>query len=136
VAPTRTWRRPRIAISPAALRAEGVVELGRAPATSVLYVLTSDRLCLFHVASVPDRALDGYAVELAVSWIGNGIASSEVADNLGVSEPTLQNALLAAGYERVSASRTDRVRHRANRRGRLVRKLPDAAQVIDEASRK
>ena len=119
----RVWRSRKQKISPGELRSEGVLEIGRASDTSMAYVLTSDRLCLFHVDSVPDRALDQYAVELAVNWIENGLPSSEVAGNLGVSEYTLRCALLASGYERVGVSRCHSGgRGSGNRRGRLVRR--------------
>ena len=119
----KAWRRPKPTVSPAELRAEGVVEIGRAADTSLLYVLTSSRLRLFHVGSVPDRVLDPYAVELAVNWIECGVSSAEIARNLGVNESTLQHALSDSGYERIGVSRDDGGGRRSgNRRGRLVRR--------------
>jgi hypothetical protein len=130
------WRRPKQIVSPADLRAEGVVELGGFPGTSVLYVRTSSRLLLFHVECLRDRALDAYAVTLAVNWIEDGLTSAQVAGNLGVNEVTLRRALLAAGYERIGLSATERRGHRrmgsprlGNRRGRIVRPLPEGSPL-------
>jgi len=128
---SRVWRQRKREITPAQLRAEGVVELGGASGTSVLYVRTPGRLYLFHVEYLKDRALDAYAVALAVNWIENGFTSAEVARNLSVSETTLRNALSAAGYERLSAPQIDQLRHArmayrlGNRKGRLVARRPD-----------
>lgn len=122
---SRVILQPATQVSPASLRAEGVVEIGRALDTSVLFVLTKGKLYILHAASLPDRALDDYAVELAVNWIENDASSCEVARNLGVSEPTLRLALAAAGYERPSNERNrprkGASRTRGNRRGRLAR---------------
>lgn len=116
-------------ITPAALRAEGVLEVGRAIGTSVLYVRTREKLHLLHTTWLPDRRLDDYAVSLAMSWIENyGLPSYEVANNLGVTDTTLRQALLAAGYERViseqdaSKSRATKGTNRSNRRGRFMRR--------------
>lgn len=108
------------------LRAEGVLEVGRANGTSVLYVRTRRGLHLFHTIAMPDRVLDKYAVELAVSWIEMGSPSRDVARDLGVGETTLRDALLAAGYQRLSPAelqqrRFARDRRLGNRRGKLVR---------------
>lgn len=124
--PRRSATTPQTRVSPAELRARGVAELGRASSTSVLYVLTSDRLYLFHAENLPDRALDAYAVAQAVLRIEGGVSSAQIARDLGVDAATLQRALLAAGYERVGASEDERRRHdrtarpMGNRRGRLV----------------
>lgn len=107
-------------ITPASLRAEGVLEIGCAPGTSVLYVRTRAKLHLFHVTWLPDRQLDDYAVSLAVNWIeGHGLPGYVVADNLGVNENTLRKALLAAGYERaIVPPKTEALSSkRGNRRG-------------------
>src|SRR5262245_27265186 len=117
-------------ISPAALRSEGVVEVGRASETSLLFVVTRSRLCLFHAADLPDRALDDYAVRRAVDWIEDGGSSTEAARNLGVNQETLRRALLAAGYERLRARVHEQLAHAraarkfGNRRGRPARGLP------------
>ena len=115
-------------VTPASLRDEGVLEVGCAPGTSVLYVRTRVKLHVIHATWLPDRHLDDYAVSLAVAWIQDqGMSNVAVAANLGVSENTLRQALTAAGYERVStAQKQTLVRARAarkfgNRRGRLVR---------------
>lgn len=86
-------------ITPASLRAEGVLEVGRAPGTSILYVRTRVKLHILHATWVPDRQLDDYAVALAMRWIEDyGMPSHEVASNLGVNKETLRHALLAAGH--------------------------------------
>lgn len=115
-------------MTPASLRAEGVLEIGCATGTSVLFVRTRIKLHLLHTTWLPDRQLDDYAVSLAVTWIeGHGLPSCEVAKNLGVSETTLRHALTAAGYERITPERHDQLararsaRKFGNRRGRLVR---------------
>lgn len=115
-------------VTPASLRDEGVLEIGCAPGTSVLYVRTRVKLHVLHATWLPDRQLDDYAVRLAVAWIQDqGLSNGEVAKNLGVSENTLRQALTAGGYERSSpAQQQTLVRARAarkfgNRRGRLVR---------------
>ena len=115
-------------VTPASLRAEGILEMGCAPGTSVLFVRTIVKLHLLHATWLPDRQLDDYAVSLAVTWIeGHGLPSYEVAKNLGVSENTLRRALTDAGFERLSPTQhtalaTARAaRKLGNRRGRLVR---------------
>lgn len=121
-------------VTPAALHAEGILEIGRALGTSALFVRTRVKLHLLHVTWLPDRKLDSYAVDLAVIWIqDHGLPGSEVARNLGVSEPSLRTALAAAGYARLSpAQHAQRAKARSirkfgNRRGRLVRSLAATA---------
>jgi hypothetical protein len=115
-------------ITPEALRAEGVLEVGCAPGTSVLYVRTRVKLHLLHTTWLPDRRLDDYAVALAMRWLEDyGLPSYEVASNFDVSETTLRQALLAAGYERALADHDPaktRAKHgqRGNRRGRFMRR--------------
>jgi hypothetical protein len=111
-----------------ALRAEGIEEIGCAPGTSVLFVRTRKGIHVLHTTWVPERQLDDYAVRLAVTWIEScGMPSCTAAKNLGVSETALRNALLAAGYDRLSpellAQRTGAREERkiGSRRGRLVR---------------
>ena len=120
----------RTTVTPAALRAEGIIEIGRVQGTSVLFVQTRAKLHLLHSTWLPDRQLDDYAVSLAVTWIeGHGLPSCTVANNLGVSETTLRNALTKAGYERLSPAQhaalavARSARKLGNRRGRLVRSL-------------
>jgi hypothetical protein len=120
-------------ITAASLRDEGVLEIGCAPGTSVLYVRTRVKLHIIHTTWMPDRHLDDYAVRLAVAWIQDqGMSNIEVAKNLGVNENTLRKALTTAGFERVSAAQQETlVRARAarkfgNRRGRLVQTRPEA----------
>jgi len=114
-------------VDPAKLRAEGVLEIGGAPGTSVLFVRTRKALHLLHTTWIPDRQVDDYAVRLAVNWIeGYGMPSYEVAQNLGVGEATLRKALSAAGYERLSPERhsqlaSARSARKMGKRGRLVR---------------
>ena len=115
-------------VTPESLRAEGILEIGCATGTSVLFVRTHEKLHLIHSTWLPDRQLDDYAVSLAVTWIeGHGLPSCEVAKNLGVSEPTLRRALTAAGYERLSPEQHAQLasarsaRTFGNRKGRLVR---------------
>jgi len=110
------------------LRSEGIEEIGCAPGTSVLFVRTRKGLHVLHATWVPERQLDDYAVRLAVTWIeGHGMPSCAVAKNLGISEPALRKALLAAGYDRLSpellAQRAGAraARKIGNRKGRLVR---------------
>lgn len=117
----------RTTVTPAALRAEGILEIGRVQGTSVLFVQTRAKLHLLHSTWLPDRQLDDYAVSLAVTWIeGHGLPSCAVANNLGVSETTLRNALTKAGYERLSPAQhaalavARSARKLGNRRGRLV----------------
>jgi hypothetical protein len=118
---------PTLRVTPASLRAEGILEIGCATGTSLLFVLTRVKFHIFHAGSLPDRTLDGYAVELAVNWIENGLRSFEVAGNLGVSPETLRHALARAGYERLTPAQNQqladaRKAHKlGNRRGRLVR---------------
>jgi hypothetical protein len=114
-------------VTPESLRAEGILEIGRAKETSVLFVRTRLKLHLLHSTWLPDRQLDNYAVSMAVTWIeDHGLPSYEVAKNLGVSETTLRSALTAAGYERLSPERHAQLaearsaRKFGNRRGRLV----------------
>ncbi len=93
-------------VSLAELRAEGVLEIGRAVGTSVLFVRTRVKIHLLHATSLPDRELDDYAVQLAVTWIDDhGLPGHEVARNLGVGEVSLRKALARAGYERTLAWR-------------------------------
>ena len=114
-------------ITPEALRAEGVLEVGRAEGTNVLYVRTCVKLHLLHAAGLPDRRLDDYAVSLAVRWIEDcGLPSYEVASNLGVNETTLRQALLAAGHER-SITTSPATQKRGNRRRRFMRRV--AAEI-------
>jgi len=109
--------------TPEALRAEGILEIGRAPGTSVLYVRTRVKFHVLHVTWLPDRRLDDYSVRLAVSWIENqGMPSCEVASNLGVTADVLRKALLAAGYERVAGVERKRGSQRGHRRGRFMRR--------------
>jgi len=84
----------------AELRAERVLEVGRATGTSVLFVLTERGLHLLHVEAVPDRRLDGYAIQLATTWLEYGHSAYEVASNLGITAAHLASELDAAGYER------------------------------------
>jgi hypothetical protein len=120
-------RRTSTRVTPASLRAEGILEIGRATGTSALFVRTRVKLHLLHANSLPDRALDDYAVALAVNWIeDHGLPSCEVASNLGVGWPTLRLALAKAGYTRLSPAAYDQLgdarasRKLGNRRGRLV----------------
>lgn len=123
-------------VTVAALRAEGVVEVGRAAGTSVLFVRTRVKIHLIHATSLPDRALDAYAVQLAVTWIdGHGLPGHEVAQNLGVNEATLRKELASAGYERTLAwrypARKSRGRGgRGNRGGGKLRHSSDAAWQV------
>ena len=118
----------------AKLRAEGVVFVGRAEGTSLLYVRTKERFYVFHTCSVPERALDAYAVELAVNWIENGLSAEAVARNLAVTPANLSAALKRAGYVhqitpnglRLRASRADK--KFGNRRGPLIRVEPTPAE--------
>jgi hypothetical protein len=129
----------KLAVRPAELRAEGVLDLGAASETSVLYVRTADRLYLFHADCMRDRVLDGYAITLAVNWIEDGFTSAEVAGNLGVNKATLQRALSDAGYERVPLSPSERRGHRrmglrlrlGNRRGQLIRRTASPSRGSD-----
>ena len=120
-------------VTPESLRAEGILEIGCANGTSVLFVRTRVKLHLLHSTWLPDRQLDDYAVSLAVTWIeGHGLPSYEVAKNLGVRETTLRHALTEAGYDRLSPEQHAQragarsVRKFGNRRGRLVRASEDA----------
>lgn len=117
----------RTTVTPTLLRAEGILEIGCAQGTSVLYVRTRVKLHLLHTTWLPDRRLDDYAVSLAVTWIeGHGLPSYEVANNLGVSAATLRNALAAAGYERLNPKQqaalavSRSARRLGNRRDRLM----------------
>jgi hypothetical protein len=125
---------PRTRLTPAALRAEGVLEIGRVTGTSMLYVRTRVKLYLMHQTWLPDRRLDDYAVRLAMNWLENhGLPSYEVASNLGVNDATLRQALLKAGYERAlpvqRASRMNKKLKIGNRRGRFMRRGVDANEV-------
>lgn len=118
--------RMKHSVTPGQLRAEGILEIGRAASTSVLFVRTRVKLHLLHVTWVPDRELDDYAVRLAVAWIEDqGHASYSVARDLGVSQDTLRKALVAAGYQRLTAPAQAALAvarsRRGNRRGRLAR---------------
>lgn len=122
--------------SPAALRSEGVIDTGRVPDSGLLFVLTRVGLRLIHVGSLRERALDDYAVQLAVAWIEyQGISSAQVASDLGVSQDGLRRALAAAGYERLDARAHERLAHAraarkfGGRRGRLVRVVPAKAET-------
>ena len=129
----------RSVVTPESLRAEGILEIGCAKGTSVLFVRTHVKLHLLHAAGLPDRKLDDYAVRMAVTWIeDHGLASCEVAKNLGVSEPTLRSALAVAGYERLtpkqraSCATARSARKIGNRRGRLVCANEDACRELTE----
>lgn len=123
----------RSSVTPASLRSEGVLEIGCATGTSVLFVRTKVKIHLLHTTSLPDRVLDDYAVSMAVNWIeSHGMASYEVARNLGVTDTTLRNALSKAGYERITASQrqglvTARAARKPGRRGRLARVSAEAS---------
>ena len=115
-------------ITPSALRAEGVVEIGAALGTSVLFVLTRRGLHLFRSDALPDRTLDRYGVDLAVTWMGLGAHSEHVARDLGITEANLRRSLLAAGYQRLTSAQLEQRQYSrmrrgrgGNRRGRLVR---------------
>lgn len=103
-------------MTPAQLFDEGVVSLGIVPGTSVLYVETDQRVFFTHMTWLPNRKLDGYAVQLAVAWISMGGTTEGVSDDLGVDHKNLRLALEAAGYERKVTG------HPGNRRGKLVLK--------------
>jgi len=124
IAPAKISPTAPTKISPTALRAEGVLEIGRVSGTGILFVRTHVKLYLMHTAWLPDRRLDDYAIALAVNWIENhGLPDYEVAGNLGVDGKTLREALRAAGYERVAAvSKTDAPLKRGNRHGRFMRR--------------
>ena len=129
---------PSPPVTPASLRAEGILEMGCAQGTSVLFVRTLVKLHLLHATWLPDRQLDDYAMSLAVTWIeGHGLPSYEVAKNLGVSENTLRRALTKAGYERLTPKQYNALataraaRKFGNRRGRLVR----ASKAADAEAR-
>ena len=116
---------PAPRVTPASLRAEGILEIGRATNTSVLFVLTNQKLHLFHELSLPERPLDDYAVQLAVTWIESGVPAFKIARGLGVSTPSLQRALESAGYFRLSPSQLEQKTHaraarKLGRRGKLV----------------
>ena len=118
---------PRTRLTPAGLRAEGVLEIGRVTGTCMLYVRTRVKLYLMHETWLPDRRLDDYAVRLALNWLENhGLPSYEVASNLGVNHATLRQALLEAGYERaLSTERKPKMNGQlkiGNRRGRFMRR--------------
>jgi hypothetical protein len=128
LAKRRAAFQPASRVTPASLREEGVLEIGCAPGTSVLFVQTKKKLHLLHAASLPDRQLDDYAVMLAVNWIeDHGLPSCKVAQNLGVNETTLRKALADAGYARISPAQQQGLVHAraarkfGNRRGRLAR---------------
>ena len=112
-------------VSAADLRAEGILDVGCASGTSVLYVRTRRRLHLFHVQSMPDRALDDYAIQLAVTWIDMGASLEQVARNLGVDDRNLSRDLAAAGYVRLRSpavqQRCHARLHGGNRRAKLMR---------------
>ena len=126
-APVVVSKPTRSGVTPASLRAEGVLEIGCATGTSVLFVRTKVKIHLLHTTSLPDRVLDDYAVSMAVNWIeSHGMPSYEVARSLGVTETTLRTALSKAGYERISPAQrqglvTARAARKPGRRGRLVR---------------
>jgi hypothetical protein len=126
--------RPAPRVTPTSLRAEGILEMGSATGTSLLFVRTRVKLHLFHATWLPDRQLDDYAVRLAVTWIeDHGLPSCTVAKNLGVSETTLRVALAKAGYARLtplqSAQRIHARSKIGGRRGRLVRTTTEAANA-------
>jgi hypothetical protein len=132
---------PRTRFSPAGLRAEGVLEIGRVTGTGMLYVRTRVKLYLMHETWLPDRRLDDYAVRLALNWLENhGLPSYEVASNLGVNDATLRQALLEAGYERVlSTERKPKMNGQlkiGNRRGRFMRRGTASELPADKPRRK
>jgi hypothetical protein len=101
----------------AQLRAEGVIEICAVPQSSVLCVLTQQRLHLFHQGAIQDRELDTYAVQLAVAWAEQGICMKQIGRNLGVDERIVRAAFKAHGYEYASeAEIVQRKRARAGRR--------------------
>lgn len=85
------------------LRLEGVVEFGLLLETSVLYVRTRSQAYVFHVSDLPERRIDSYMIQIAVGLIDGGRRIFEAARDLGVSEPRLRQALIDAGYQRVSS---------------------------------
>ncbi len=85
-------------ISPKALRAEGVLELGRVGAT--LFVLTKKRLHLFHAAGLPSRKLDAWGIERALHMLRGGqVFIAELANQLGIREEHLREDLYTAGAD-------------------------------------
>lgn len=132
---------PRTRLTPAGLRAEGVLEIGRVAGTGMLYVRTRVKLYLMHETWLPDRRLDEYAVRLALNWLENhGLPSYEVASNLGVNDATLRQALLEAGYERVlSTERKPKMNGQlkiGNRRGRFMHRGPTSELPAGKPRRK
>lgn len=127
-----------MAIAIQTLRDEGVLDIGGVAGTSFVYVTTRARTCLFHAAELPPRRLDAYGTRLAIHWIEMGAPSWSVASDLGITEPELRRALLAAGYERMSpAQRAQLAGARAqrkigNRRGRLVRISAPVADTFND----
>jgi hypothetical protein len=92
-------------IKPEQIRAEGVLDIGAAEGTSVLFVLTRKRLHLLHTTWIPDRCIDAYAIKLAVHWLEDGMSGCKAAENLGIGEATLRKALADAGYAHLNAER-------------------------------
>src|SRR4029077_15753602 len=82
-------------ISPMELRAEGVVELGRVG--SALFVLTEERLHVFHVSGIPPRKLDAWGIERALDRLRQGqVFISELSCELDIDERYLREDLYAA----------------------------------------
>lgn len=96
------WRDAKGKISPGQLRDEGVIDIGRARGTAVCFVRTARGLHLFHAKLLPDRALDSYAISLAVNWLELGHSADWVASNFDVNATHLTAELERAGYQRIS----------------------------------
>lgn len=100
------------------LRDEGVLELGRAQASSVMFVLTQRRLVLFHVHEMPARRLDAWGIARAIERLEDGAAVSELAADLEIDMTQLGRALATAGWIKPPASRGAWKRGRRISRGR------------------
>lgn len=88
-------------ISPAQLRAEGVLEVGCAVG-SVLFVRTRVRVHLFRAPDLPDRDLDDYGAARAIHLLEEGFTAGDVTQRMGISFKTLALALATRGYERMA----------------------------------
>lgn len=85
-------------MTPAELRDEGVFEVGRPPGTSVLFVVTEERVMLCHADSLPTRMPTDYLADVAIAALHSGASMRELANGLGVTEDELRAATRTRGY--------------------------------------
>lgn len=85
-------------MTPADLRDEGVFEVGRVHGTTILFVVTEERVLLCPVALLPARRVCVYLADVAIARMEAGDGLRDLAYGLGVTEDDLRSATRARGY--------------------------------------